>query len=301
MNTSDFKKKKRSGGRGPLIRKVLTVLLIAAIVIFIGKTAFDRFFPFEFEPSVSLDFQNADATLLDKLFKEDNCYPAFNGEVQCYMEENATIGPRGLVLRAEYVGNDPNGDPIITSGRVDTRTFFYKACGKYEVEASFPSGVGVFAAIWLREPDWLQSNKSLKNPAINVAEYQGGWADILHFNLHTDLSLSRTDVKSRSKSVKIGNLPDTFHTYGIEWTKSSIRYLVDGTVLYTIENNGDWIKGPTEMIFNLAMGGTWAESIADRRGLETWHGVQLTQPGQTWEMVVTNMRYYPLRDPDSCN
>lgn len=216
------------------------------------------------------------------------------------MEENVSVDSRGLVLRAEYIGNDVDGTPIITSGRVDTRNFFHPTCGKYEVVASFPSGTGVFAAIWLREPDRIQPNPSLVNPAINIVEYQGGMENTVHFNLHTNLTLRLEDMRKNSRSVEISNFADTFHTFGIEWTRDAIHYLIDGQTYHTVENQGDWVYGPADLIINLAMGGNWSEAIASREGSDTWHGIELDHLGQTWEVVVQNVRYYPLRDPSSC-
>lgn len=277
-------------------------MLVLFIAYIVGKQVFDRTFPFAFQPSVSIDFQTAEGTqLFEEFFAERDCFPAYNGEAQCYREENAYVDARGLVLKAEYVGTDAEGNPVINSGRVDTREFFNPTCGKLEVVASFPSGTGVFAAIWLREPEWMQSNPSLVNPAINVAEYQGGMENFVHFNLHTKDTLAQEDYKVNSKSVQIGNFANTFHTFSVEWTKNSMSYLVDGQKYHTVENHGEWVYGPTDLIINLAMGGNWSEAIASRQGLtNTWRGIQLDHIGQVWEVVVTNIRYYPLRYTADC-
>lgn len=295
------KKKKRPNGRFSFTRRVAVILSLIALALWVAPIALDYFFPFAPEPSVTLDFQKNGDELLSLLHKETNCFPAYNNEKQCYMEENVSIEPEGLVLRAVYEGQTAEGEPFITSGRVDTRNFFHQSCGKYEIVGKFPSGVGVFAAIWLREPEWKQTNTSLPNPAINIAEYQGGMTNFLHFNLHTNQSLAREDSKTWSKSVEISNLPDTFHTFTVEWQPQKITFLVDGVTHSTLENTGDWIEGPAHMIWNLAMGGTWAEAVAARQGLETWHGIQLNYVGQQWEMVIQSMRYYPLRNPARCS
>src|SRR5690606_37617209 len=94
--------------------------------------------------------------------------------------------------------------------------------------------------------------------------------------------------------------PANLHTFVLEWTDDSLTYSVDGNDFYTIQNEGDWTYGPVDVIFNLAIGGSWSQAIAERERLDVWRGIELDGVGQTWEMVVKSFRYYPLRDPDRC-
>ena len=74
-----------------------------------------------------------------------------------------------------------------------------------------------------------------------------------------------------SESVLITNPHDSFHTYKLVWTDSTLEWLVDDIRFHFLEKSSsdgveEWpFNGPFHLIINLAVGGNWG----GKEGIDT--------------------------------
>jgi len=134
-----------------------------------------------------------------------------------------------------------------TSGVLTTQGAFAQAYGYFEVRAQVPEGKGLWPAFWLlnADEDWP--------PELDVMEMIGSEPTKLHQSVHTDFP---DTTKTTYTPEKLSN---GFHTYGMDWTKSSITFYLDGKVTGTVATPSD-VDSPMYLVLNMAVGGTWPGS-----------------------------------------
>ena len=164
----------------------------------------------------------------------------YNNELESYLPENATISDGLLHLTAKQEKGR------YTSGQLTTQDKFSFQYGRVEIRAKYPTGKGLFPAIWMMPKD---ATKTL--PEIDLFEAVGD-------DPHTIYSVHHTGTVDHIKSyhdvyhVKDSN---SFHVYTMEWTQKKLQFYVDNHLFFTSE-----IAVPQEsmyLILNLAVGGNW--------------------------------------------
>lgn len=144
-----------------------------------------------------------------------------------------------------------------TSGRINTRGRFEQATGRFEARMRLPSGQGLWPAFWL-----LGSNFETAGwPAcgeIDIMEYRGQEPSLLHGSLHGP-GYSGGNAVTRSFAVPGAPLDSVFHVFAVEWTSSTITWMLDDSVYFTVTPSsvpGSWVfNHPFFIILNLAVGG----------------------------------------------
>jgi len=195
-----------------------------------------------------------------------------NNEKQYYREkslENSFVSDGKLHIVALKKDFENLG---YTSARLTT----YKKCsiqyGKVEVMAKLPEGKGTWPAIWMF-PESARNNKE-KWPLcgeIDIMEHVGRDPNVLHTSLHSQLynHVKGTQVTHFEKLPDVFN---TFHKYGIEWTKDYIKFYIDDKLFFgtnkgengRVSTNEGWpFDKPYFLILNLAIGGNWGGEIDD--------------------------------------
>lgn len=169
----------------------------------------------------------------------------FNNELQYYIPANAEQHDGFLYLVAK---KEKRGSHDYTSGLVNTKDKFDMRYGKIEIRAKYPTGKGLFPAIWM-----LPVSETYTFPEIDVLEAVGSEPHRATMAEHWQQG------KKMQVTFTALNLDYTkFHTYGIEWERKEIRWYVDGKLVLTSK------KGiPQEemyLILNLAVGGNWPGS-----------------------------------------
>lgn len=165
-----------------------------------------------------------------------------------------TVKDGNLIIRTDYRENGDSGAGWYT-GAIDTEPkggepFFSKKYGYFEVRCKAPRLFGGWAAFWMMPIDNFASDKegSTLNTAIDGAEI-----DIFESPFYYDKKARETinhaihydgygdNLKSVPKTgIKVKDLYDEFHTYGLEWTEQYYRFYVDGIVTFEVEN--EWYK-----------------------------------------------------------
>lgn len=183
-----------------------------------------------------------------------------NHELQYYTGiegKNAIVsdGVLKITARKQVIGNNR-----FTSARLVTRGKVNFTYGKIEIRAKLPAGKGLWPAIWMLGSDiekipWPECGE------IDIMEHVGYLKDSVFGTIHSE-AYNHSKGTQKGYSLFVKNLYDSFHTYAIEWTQESIRFLMDDKLFYTFQNEKNSTKEwpfsqPFFLIFNLAVGGDW--------------------------------------------
>ena len=193
----------------------------------------------------------------------------YNNEKQTYpsgSKDNVRIENGVLVLEAHKVGDG------YTSGYINTKGKHSLTYGKIEVAARLPKGKGVWPAIWMM-PDEDNYGIWPRSGEIDIMEFVGFQPGIIHSTVHTE-SFNHTLNNEPKMQTKVEDLHADFTKFGVEWTPTEIKILINNKVVNTFVNKnvGDandtkvWpFNKPFHLILNLAIGGDWggAQGIDD--------------------------------------
>lgn len=188
-----------------------------------------------------------------------------NHQAYC-VEENVSVKDGKLIIMAES-RRHPDAPPTCsnggktysldyTSGAIDTRGHFEVNGGYIEGRFKMPWQLGTWPAFWTLQDGWP--------PEIDIFEVPHE-RNLHHYYLHytkTDWYAqhgSAWDHEASFGGTSTG--PDKsadFHTYGLEWTNSYLKFYFDDKVIATY-NRPDEISQLKDnyIIINLAVGG-WA-------------------------------------------
>jgi len=195
-----------------------------------------------------------------------------NNEKQYYVEksiENSVVknGVLSIIaLKKEYKNLH------YTSAKLTTYKKVKLQYGKIEIMAKLPKGKGNWPAIWML-PESIQTKEESWPLCgeIDIMEHVGKDPEVVHTSLH---SLLYNHVKG-TQITHFEKMPDvfnSFHKYGIEWTKESIAFYIDDKLFYEsfksqdgrVATNEGWpFDKPYYLILNLAVGGNWGGEVDD--------------------------------------
>lgn len=181
-----------------------------------------------------------------------------NAEKQIYTKTNHTIANGILSITAKKDNSSYSSTRITTKGK---KEFQY---GRIEARAKLAVGTGIWPAFWM-----LGSNSSKvgwpKCGEIDILEYVGKEPNTIFTSLHTQDSHGNT---INTKKTVIETIEDGFHIYAIEWSKDSIEFFVDDTLVYTFnpqqKNESIWpFNQSFYFIINVAIGGNFGGPTID--------------------------------------
>lgn len=150
-----------------------------------------------------------------------------------FSKNNVTIkdGKLHLTARAEELPDLPKGYHTYTTAAVKSKALV--RYGYFEIRAR-PMDSRASSAFWFyrSEPDlWTE---------IDVFEIGGrapGHENVVHMNVH--VFRTPTEKKHWSKPGQFKapfRLADGYHVYALEWSKSTLKFYVDGKLVRSIEN-----------------------------------------------------------------
>jgi len=186
-----------------------------------------------------------------------------NAELQQYMDPAyAGTGSQPLgvdpfsdnngVLSIAAAPTDPSVAPLIddmpyTSGLLTSYGSFAQTYGYWEIGAQVPEGDGLLPAFWL-----LPEDQSYP-PEVDIMELLGSDPSTVYNSFHGE------DGAGASQATHIGDLSAGFHTFGFDWTPSTMTWYVDGQPTYQLATP-DYMDKPMYMLIDLAVGGNWPGS-----------------------------------------
>ncbi|HEX6684056.1 MAG TPA: glycoside hydrolase family 16 protein [Candidatus Limnocylindrales bacterium] len=141
--------------------------------------------------------------------------------------ENVSVGG-GLMtihLRKEAFA----GMQFTGGGLISKKTFRY---GYYETRAKTSVGSGWHPAFWAMAGDGSTTDPANRRTEIDGFEYNMHAPRRIHHNVH---GWHADDTKTtRGSAYDTGfDSSAAFHTYGFEWTESTVKFYVDGVLKYT--------------------------------------------------------------------
>jgi beta-glucanase (GH16 family) len=193
---------------------------------------------------------NFDAATLDskKWTLQDTTKTGFYTGDECYQPDSDNIAVRGgaLQLTAQKVPTFSCKSPYgayntnVTSGMVTTYGKFAQTYGKFEVRAKFPTyrADGLSSAFWMAPIDYAYGAWPASGE-IDVVEWFSGAPKNVTPSLHyTGSGWSDTNWTCEMPDVS------QWHTYGVEWTSSRMKFYYDGRLCFDRAWTPDNVKAP---------------------------------------------------------
>jgi beta-glucanase (GH16 family) len=177
-------------------------------------------------------------------------------ELQWYDRGNAAIRGGQLVITAAANGEGHqcwNGPCHYTSVRMQTR--FAQAYGLFEARIKLPPGRGLWPAFWMVGDNYNQ-----------VFLPKAGEIDVVELGNNPPLNIVHGFAHAPKLDFRAnGTLPEPlsagYHVYAVEWTRSSITWLVDGKAYANLKAYPGWpFNHPFNLILSLAVGGKFPGS-----------------------------------------
>jgi beta-glucanase (GH16 family) len=181
-----------------------------------------------------------------------------NGEVQQYTANNVSVsgGTLKLTARRETV----NGYPF-TSGRIFTKGLRSFTYGRIVARMKLPVGDGYWPAFWMMGANIDQVSWP-GNGELDIME-NIGYSNWVSGALHGPGYWGSGSVGGRH-DLPAGQTIAAWHTYGVEWDPTFIKWTIDDQVVRTvtrqdvIANYGQWVyDNPKFILLNLALGGDY--------------------------------------------
>jgi len=145
--------------------------------------------------------------------------------------------------------------------------------GRLEIRAKLPVGGGFWPAIWLRTPERAGPINGQIDILDGFGSHTNGFESSLtawsrgRFIARRCVLIERFDLKNGC--THIGNplryrynFASAYHTFGIDWAKDHVIWLVDGKPYWTVTS--DVPQVPMILVMDLAVGG--AQDGAPTRG-----------------------------------
>jgi len=209
---------------------------------------------------------------------------ASNHEAEYYSDSSVGVNPFAIndgVLDITAAPTNPASNPLglpYTSGVITTYKSFSQLYGYFEMRAEMPAGAGFWPAFWL-----LPENNSWP-PELDVTEQIGAKPGIDYVTAHTNVGGFNSTIGS---AIDVGDTYQGFHTYGVNWTPTTITWYFDGQEIATCATPAD-MHTPMYMIANLAVGGAGS-----------WPGP--ATPGSTATMQIDYVRAYAYAGGNAAN
>lgn len=183
------------------------------------------------------------------------------GELEFPRAQNVVVGGGVLSLKAQRTSDNPAdsrctgyGGRSFYSGRIHTKGKVEGRYGKIVASIKIPSGYGMWPAFWMLGAD--------------IAAV--GWPSCGEVDIMEGLSTESTWMKSAVHWYHGGqadwgtgetggyNLADSFHTYEVEWSSSTLIFRLDGRYVgTTFYHNEPAFQASQYLILNFALGGNF--------------------------------------------
>lgn len=260
------------------MRNVYFVIIFFCVFIAfrgMSKTKVQRFAP---KPVWTAEFRSNGTKTLKDWYKLTGPYETST----LYFTDS--IG--NLYLKNGYLHlkatSDKRDDRECSSAYVSTKGLKSFLYGKLEIRAKVPMGKGIFPAIWMLRED---HPKIFPLGEIDIMEYIDCFGG-KQYSITTHIVEKEPEKKEirHKHSKRINTNMNRFHIYGLEWTPTYLRFLLDRKEVYFIDKKDAefWpFDDPYVLIFSLGFGGWGGECGMDYSIFPR-------------EMLVDWVRYYPL-------
>lgn len=188
-----------------------------------------------------------------------------NQEKQFYTAspDNVALNGRGqLMITARVAPNGMScyyGPCRYTSGKITTRGRFHAAPGMVEARIKLPTGQGLWPAFWMLGEGW-PATPWPQCGELDIMENKGSQPTITSSAIHGPGYSGATPLARETRRLE-GPYHADFHTFGVAWDTTQVRFFIDGVMHYRVtradvERHGPWVFARSFFpILNLAVGG----------------------------------------------
>ncbi len=178
-----------------------------------------------------------------------------NGELQSYTNDANNVIVEDGMLKITAI-KDAGGN--YTSARLKSENLFEFTNGRVEVRAKLPASQGTWPAIWMLGANFDTVGWPVCGE-IDIMEQRGQDKNtVLATVHHPGVSPGAGD----SATTALPTSTTEFHNYTVEWTPTTITFLVDDFVFHTVNNDATLpFNADFFLILNVAMGGTLGGDI----------------------------------------
>ena len=195
-----------------------------------------------------------------------------NGELQHYTArmENSYVDNGTLKIKAIRENYEYNGaTKDFTSARLNSK-FAFKY-GRVEVRAKLPAEAGTWPAIWTLGANIDEVGNFFDNQYGSVGWPACGEIDIMEQrgdDKNTSIGYfhwghtSTGAYNSTGGDIPIANASSEYHIFALEWDSSSMKILLDETLVYELANTADKpFDNEHYILLNIAMGGNLGGNV----------------------------------------
>ncbi|WP_020518925.1 golvesin C-terminal-like domain-containing protein [Catelliglobosispora koreensis] len=145
--------------------------------------------------------------------------------------DNVSVGNGVMSISQEHVPDHPSGKDFTGGGLITKQKFRY---GYYETRARINDGPGWHTAFWLQCGDGATTFPACQRTEIDGFEIDSHLPTSLRHNIITWKGSGVSNSFYSSTGVyNIGFDLRQWHTYGIDWSETSVKYYVDGVLKAT--------------------------------------------------------------------
>lgn len=231
-----------------------------AAVITFGLILFASAGAFAF-PGYTLWWQDdfTEASLNTTYWNVENQKWPYSNELEYYTPrpENVKLENGNLVITARQ---EAYNGASYTSGRIDTRNKIEAAHGYVEARIKMPYGKGMWPAFWLLMDGGTYPTNYGEIDIVEMVGGGSGYDNYVYGSIHWGDAAGLISNSGNTHLTWPNKLADAFHTYGVEWTTTTMKYYFDDVLYYTIDLTSaaaSEIHNPEYIILNIAVGGTW--------------------------------------------
>lgn len=180
-----------------------------------------------------------------------------NNELQYYTSRPENVIVQGGLLKINLLKENYMGSPY-TSARLVTKNKYTLQYGRVDIRAKLPAGGGTWPALWMLGANYETSPWPACGE-IDIMEHVGNSLNRIHGTLHHP---GHFGGNGDSGTVMIPTATSEFHIYSLDWSATSIKFLVDNVEFYSFSNNSSLpFNNPFFFIFNCAMGGNFGGAV----------------------------------------
>ena len=180
-----------------------------------------------------------------------------NAELQYYTNRTENVVVENGVLKIKAIKESYSGSNY-TSARLLSKGKYAFTYGKIEVRAKLPAGIGTWPAVWMLGSDI----STVSWPAcgeIDIVEHRGSELNKIFGSLHYP---GRYGGNANGGTTTLPGATTDFHIYTAEWTATAIKFFVDGTQYFAVNNSASIpFNKDFFLLINFAMGGNFGGNV----------------------------------------
>ncbi|MDB5148431.1 MAG: glycosyl hydrolase family protein [Mucilaginibacter sp.] len=180
-----------------------------------------------------------------------------NNELEYYTDRPTNVIVSGGTLKINLKKEDYMGSAY-TSARLKSDQKFAFKYGRLEIKAKLPAGGGTWPAIWMLGSNYATSPWPACGE-IDIMEHVGNQLNKIFGTLHYP---GHSGANGNGANTTIPTATTDFHVYAVDWSATSVKISVDGTVFQTVANDASLpFNQNFFIILNVAMGGNFGGAV----------------------------------------